>query len=68
MHSEHSQKSQSDPEGESSTSPQKSKKRIQTQIHRRQKAKAVAPLEDEWNDQSDIPPNLRTPSSEMKKP
>ena len=65
MHSERSQKPQRDPEGESTPSPQK---RIQTQIHRRQKAKAVSPLEDEWNDQSDTPPNLRTPSSEMKKP
>lgn len=65
MQSELSQKPKSDPEGESSPSP---KKRIQTQIHRRQKAKAVSPLEDEWNDQSNTPPNLRTPSSEMKKP
>jgi hypothetical protein len=46
---------------------QESKKRIQTQIHRRKKAKAVLPLEDEWDNQSEMPPNLRTPSSKMKK-
>jgi hypothetical protein len=43
------------------------KPRIQTQIHRRQKAKAVPPMEDEWDAQSKNPPNLRTPSSKMKK-
>jgi hypothetical protein len=44
-----------------------SKPRIQTQIHRRQKAKAVPPMKDEWDAQSKNPPNLRTPSSKMKK-
>ena len=43
------------------------KTRIQTQIHRRQKAKAVPPMKDEWDDQSKVPPKLRTPSSKMKK-
>jgi len=43
------------------------KPRIQTQIHRRKKAKAVPPMEDEWDDQSETPPNLRTSSSKMKK-
>jgi hypothetical protein len=43
------------------------KPRINTQIHRRQKAKAVPPMEDEWDDQSETPPDLRTPSSKMKK-
>ncbi len=47
--------------------PGTTKPRIQTQIHRRQKAKAVPPMKDEWDDQSKIPPNLRTPSSKMKK-
>lgn len=47
--------------------PSKSKEKIQTQIHRRKKAKAVFPMEDEWDDQSETPPNLRTPSSKMKK-
>jgi len=50
---------------EKSTGP--AKPRIQTQIHRRQKAKAVPPMKDEWDDQSETPPNLRTPSSKMKK-
>jgi hypothetical protein len=51
-----------------SASP-KSPKRISTQIHRRNKAKAVYPLKDEWEDStSDVPPsNLRTPSDKMKK-
>jgi len=43
------------------------KPRIQTQIHRRKKAKAVLPMEDEWNSDSSSPPDLRTPSSKMKK-
>jgi len=43
------------------------KPRINTQIHRRQKAKAVPPMKDEWDDQSETPPNLRTPFSKMKK-
>jgi hypothetical protein len=47
--------------------PGPAKPRIQTQIHRRQKAKAVPPMKDEWDDQSKTPPNLRTPSSKMKK-
>ena len=64
MHSELPQKPQSDPDHIPSPS---AKRRIQTQIHRRKKAKAVSPLEDEWNEQSDTPPNLRTPSSKMKK-
>jgi len=50
---------------DASTPPRKP--RIQTQIHRRQKAKAVPPMEDEWDAQSETPPNLRTPSSKMKK-
>ena len=44
-----------------------SKERINTQIHRRKKAKAVLPMEDEWDVQSETPPKLRTPSSNMKK-
>ena len=43
------------------------KPRIQTQIHRRKKAKAVPPMEDEWDSDSSSPPNLRTPQSHMKK-
>ncbi|GJL54276.1 MAG: hypothetical protein NPIRA02_14080 [Nitrospirales bacterium] len=53
------------------TSPGSSepKKRINTQIHRRSKAKAVYPLSDEWEDSSSSAPpkQLRMPSSNMKK-
>ncbi len=49
----------------SSTDP---KRRINTQIHRRSKAKAVYPLSDEWEDTSSLPPKqLRMPSSNMGK-
>lgn len=64
MHSELPQKPQSDPDRESSPSPGK---RIQTQIHRRQKAKAVPPMQDEWDVDSPSPPDLRTPEAKMKK-
>lgn len=45
------------------------KKRINTQIHRRSKAKAVYPLSDEWEDSSSSTPpkQLRMPSSNMNK-
>jgi hypothetical protein len=56
-----------DPPPKSSEPRQPAKPRINTQIHRRQKAKAVPPMEDEWDDQSETPPDLRTPSSKMKK-
>ena len=59
---------QPDPPEKPSEAPRSAKPRINTQIHRRQKAKAVPPMEDEWDDQSETPPNLRTPSSKMKKP
>lgn len=44
-------------------------KRINTQIHRRSKAKAVYPLSDEWEDSSSPSPpkQLRMPSSNMNK-
>ena len=58
---------QPDPPEKSPKAPSPAKPRIQTQIHRRQKAKAVPPMEDEWDDQSKTPPDLRTPSSKMKK-
>lgn len=64
MNTELPQKPQSDPDPVSSPSP---KKRIQTQIHRRQKAKAVPPMKDEWDLESPSPPDLRTPDSKMKK-
>lgn len=44
------------------------KRRIETQIHRRKKAKAVPPLEAEWQIESGNPPSgLRMPSDKMKK-
>ena len=49
------------------TSSHKTKPRIQTQIHRRQKAKAIPPMKDEWDSDSPTPPNLRTHESHMKK-
>jgi len=64
MHSERSQNPQSDPDHASSRPPSR---RIQTQIHRRQKAKAVPPMQDEWDVESPSPPDLRTPDSKMKK-
>ncbi len=45
-----------------------SKRRIETQIHRRKKAKAVPPLEAEWDAESGHPSSgLRMPSDKMKK-
>jgi hypothetical protein len=42
--------------------------RIETQIHRRKKAKALSPLTAEWDARRpDAPPKLRMPSSRMKK-
>ena len=48
-------------------SSNKTKPKIQTQIHRRQKAKAIPPMKDEWDSASPTPPNLRTHESHMKK-
>ena len=58
---------QPDPPQNDPEVPTTAKPRIKTQIHRRQKAKAVPPMQDEWDAQSDTPPDLRTPSSKMKK-
>lgn len=58
---------QPEPPKKSSEPARPAKPRINTQIHRRQKAKAVPPMQDEWDDQSTTPPDLRTPSSKMKK-
>ncbi|OLB03403.1 MAG: hypothetical protein E6K61_03710 [Nitrospirae bacterium] len=44
------------------------KRRIETQIHRRKKAKPVFPLEAEWDADSATPPTgLRMPSDKMRK-
>ncbi len=43
-------------------------KRIQTQIHRRKKAKAVSPLTNEWeSSQSEPPKGLKRPPQDMRK-
>ena len=43
--------------------------RIETQIHRRSKAKATSPLESEWEGQDKVPPrHLRMPSTKMGPP
>ncbi len=56
------------PPPEQRTDSSAPKKRINTQIHRRSKAKAVYPLSDEWEDTSPLPPKqLRMPSTNMKK-
>lgn len=42
--------------------------RIETQIHRRKKAKAVAPLMNEWERARTMPPkNLKRPPQDMQK-
>lgn len=41
------------------------KRRIETQIHRRQKAKAVPPMEAEWSGDSEAPSQLRMPVEKM---
>ena len=41
--------------------------RIETQIHRRSKAKAVFPLEAEWQAGAEYPSNLRMPADKMDK-
>lgn len=48
--------------------PRKSARpRIETQIHRRSKAKAVLPLEAEWQAGAERPLNLKMPAEEMDK-
>lgn len=59
-----------DPERESVKTAQSSsdaKRRIETQIHRRKKAKAVPPMEAEWNEDSQSPPHLKMPADQMDK-
>ncbi|MDQ6735075.1 MAG: hypothetical protein M3Z35_13340 [Nitrospirota bacterium] len=41
--------------------------RIETQIHRRSKAKATFPLEAEWQIGVDCPLNLKMPADKMDK-
>ena len=53
--------------GQASASRESPKRRIETQIHRRKKVKAVFPLEAEWDARSNrLPVGLRMPSDKMK--
>ena len=55
--------------GQASAPSESPKRRIETQIHRRKKAKAVFPLEAEWDARSNrLPVGLRMPSDKMKNP
>lgn len=54
------------PEESRPGAPDPSPRRIETQIHRRKKAKAVPPLEAEWDvSTGEKPKGLRTPSDRM---
>ncbi|MDR4500670.1 MAG: hypothetical protein MRJ96_04340 [Nitrospirales bacterium] len=65
---ESSQRKPSPSTQSTSASSSEPKKRINTQIHRRSKAKAVYPLSSEWEDGSPLPPKqLRMPSSKIGK-
>lgn len=53
---------------EKMTTPRKTPgTRIETQIHRRGKAKAVLPLEAEWQAGAERPLNLKMPADKMDK-
>ncbi|OGW69542.1 MAG: hypothetical protein A3A88_03350 [Nitrospirae bacterium RIFCSPLOWO2_01_FULL_62_17] len=57
---------QSRPDG--TPAPDAPPRRIETQIHRRKKAKALSPLTAEWDvRRPDVPSKLRMPSSRMRK-
>jgi hypothetical protein len=47
--------------------PRSSRARIETQIHRRSKGKAVLPLEAEWQVGAAPPPELKLPTKMMDK-
>jgi hypothetical protein len=56
------------PQNDQAAPPSGRKRRIETQIHRRKKVKAVPPLEAEWDLESNRPSsNLRMPSDKMKR-
>lgn len=56
------------PREQSRSSGSRRPRRIETQIHRRKKAKAVLPLEAEWTVGSgQAPPALRMPPENMSK-
>jgi hypothetical protein len=43
----------------------KVRQRIETQIHRRKKARPIPPLQTEWNIDSPTPPGLRMPEDRI---
>ena len=54
--------------GNRGTPPGPSKRRIETQIHRRKKIKGPLPLEAEWEAGSSVAPKgLRMPAQKLKK-
>ena len=57
------------PPGSGQPSQGSAKRRIETQIHRRKKAKKVFPLESEWDADAGSPPErLRMPAEKMGRP
>lgn len=60
------QQERSQPDGK--PVPDARPRRIETQIHRRKKAKALSPLTAEWDvRRTDAPAQLRMPSDRMRK-
>ncbi len=56
------------PQPSAPRSPEPAGRRLDTQIHRRKKAKAIPPLEAEWEADSRLPPkNLKMPADRMPK-
>ena len=59
---------QQQPRPDGTPAPDVRPRRIETQIHRRKKAKALSPLTAEWDvRRPDTPAKLRMPSSRMRK-
>jgi len=57
------------PPGSAQPSQNSPKRRIETQIHRRKKAKKVFPLESEWDADAGSPPEcLRMAAEKMGRP
>jgi len=59
---------QQSPRPDGTPAPDARPRRIETQIHRRKKAKALSPLTAEWDVRRPDPPSkLRMPSNRMRK-
>ena len=59
---------QQQPRPDDTPLPDARPRRIETQIHRRKKAKALSPLTAEWDvRRPDTPATLRMPSNRMRK-